>query len=401
MPPSNSDSRQKSSTCECLVIGAGGIGGATAYHLARDGRRVLLLEQFEIGHKLGSSHGESRVIRYTHDNADYARAMPATFALWRELERESGRQLLHMTGGLFMGPARGAYLESVQRTLRGLEFPFQLHSRESLREKFPQFNVPEGWQGLVQEHTGVLAASRCVQTMVHQAQAHGATVREQTTVTAIHPPSSSASPGFTVHANSPEGQLEFRADQVFLCAGPWAPPFLAGLLPEIPAPRITHQQVVYYPADDQPAYEPGRFPVFLFDGELGAHVYGMPSWEQPGTIKVALEQDVLTRDPNDHRRPVDQDLLQRLNAFVQKHLPGVRPEPEHAEACLYTETSDHDFIIDRHPDLPGLFIAAGFCGRGFKHTIAVGRLLADLSQCSPGVYDSPFWVPRFAIGRFQ
>lgn len=382
---------------ECIVIGAGGIGSATAYHLARDGRRVLLLEQFEVGHKRGSSHGESRVIRYTHDVADYARHMPATFELWRELEQESGEQLLLMTGGVFMAPADGTYQTGVQKTLRELDFPFTLHSRPALANRYPQFRMPEGWQALEQEHTGVLAASRCVQTLVRQAQGHGAILREHATVSAIRPQTTGG--GIEIALSGPTGNQLLRTDQVFLCAGPWTPAFLGEFLHEPVNLRITHQQVVYYPTRDAAAHAPGKFPVFLFAGDALTLVYGMPSWERTGTIKIALEQDVKTLDPNDPERPIDQELLQRLNGFVEQHLPGVIPQPVHAEACLYTETPDHDFIIDRHPQHPGLFIAAGFCGRGFKHTIAIGRLLADLSKCRPGEYDSPFWAERFRLGR--
>ena len=379
---------------DVVVIGAGAMGSAAAYHCARDGRNVLLLEQFTVGHTRGSSHGGSRIIRYTHDNAVYASQMPATFDLWRELERESSAPLMQLTGGLYLGPADEPWLVQAQAALAGLDMPFRRLDAHDIARAYPQFRPRPDWIALEQEQTGMLAASRCVATMVSQAVRHGATVREQMPVAKVAPDGD----GVRIHLVNGE---EITADRVVLAAGPWAARFFSDLI-ATPVPlRVTHQQVAYFRPHEQPdnpaAYTVGRFPVFILVSD--PHLYGFPVWERPGEVKIALEQTALIADP-DAPRTVDPALLARLAEGVAAVLPGLDPRPVHAEACLYTETPTRDFVIDRHPDHPQIVIAAGFSGRGFKHAIAVGRLLADLTDSAPGDYSSPFWRDVYSLARF-
>lgn len=379
---------------DVIVIGAGSMGSAAAYHLARDGRRVLLVEQFQVGHTRGSSHGGSRIIRYTHDQVDHARLMPATFALWQQLEEESGERLLQLTGGLYLGAADNAFVAACRTALEALNFPYRLLDHQELGRTYPQFRLPAGWIGLYQEQTGILAASRAVQVMVREAVRHGAELREKTRVQSVTP----AGTGVTVHLAGPQGDEVVQAEQAILAAGPWASTFLRTLL-DFPIPlRVTHQQVAYFRAGRPEDFAVGRFPVFIVGED--PHFYGFPIFERPGTVKVALEQDVRTVDP-DQEGAEDPAMTAELSGLIARHLPGLNAKPELVEICRYTETPNRAFIIDRHPTFPQILIAAGFSGRGFKHAIAVGRLLADLSAAAPGVYDSPFWLDEFRLSRFQ
>lgn len=375
---------------DLIVAGAGGVGSAAAYHAAHSGRRVLLLEQFAVGHTRGSSHGGSRIIRYTHDSPGLAGQMPATFQLWHELERESGARLLQLTGGLYMARQEDAWLAGCQATLEELGFSHQVMDAAGLRRAYPQFNLPDGWRALYQANTGILSATRCVETMVAQAQQHGAEVRAETPVLAVQPDGE----GVTVQLASGE---RVRGSRAILAAGPWSGRFLAELLDFGVPLRVTQQQVAYYAVQDPAAYAVGTFPIFIT--ALEDHLYGFPIWERAGSIKVALEQTARTVDP-DGPRAVDDELLARLSALVATYLPGVDPAPVHVEPCLYTETPTRDFVIDRHPHHPQIVIAAGFSGRGFKHTIAVGKLLVDLAFSGPGVYGGPFWQDSYRITRF-
>lgn len=387
------NSSNKSCRFDVIVIGAGAMGTAAAYHLSKDGKRTLLLEQYEIGHTRGSSHGGSRIIRYTHDTTAHARQMPQTFAMWRALEQETGRHLLQMTGGLYMGPPDRPFLIGARQTLDELGFPFEIHDAPALARRYPQFRIPEHWIAIDQEHTGMLAASRCVETMARRAVELGAVLREHTQVVGISP---QADPdGVVVKAVGPQGKETLSAPQVVLCGGPWAPGFLQDLLPTPPSLRVTRQQVVYYPVAQADPYLPGSFPVFLCLGD--EFVYGLPTWERPGTIKVSLEQETLTLDPTQPERPVEAALLAQLNQAVAEYLPGVDPTPVDIQTCLYTETTTRDFVIDRHPEHPQIILAAGFSGRGFKHSIAVGRVLADLVAAEPGTYPGEFWLDAYRL----
>jgi monomeric sarcosine oxidase len=375
---------------DIIVIGAGGVGSAAAYHCAKDGKNVLLLEQFTVGHTRGSSHGGSRIIRYTHDKLDYADQMPATFDLWFALERESGARLLTMTGGLYLAPEGEPWLTSAIEILQQLNFPHRVLPAEELRRAHPQFAMPSNWIGVEQEHSGILAASRCVAVMVSEAVKHGATVRELSPVAGIAPEAD----GVVVRMESGE---TFSAERVIVCAGPWAGRFLGKLINfEVPL-RVTPQQVAYFPVKDPADFAVGRFPLFITTAD--PHMYGFPIHERPGTIKIALENLNGVIDP-DNPREVNQELLTELSNVVREYMRGVESTPVHVEPCVYTETPTRDFVIDRHPDHPQIIFGAGFSGRGFKHTIAVGRLLADLAQSDAGDYSSPFWRESYRIDRF-
>jgi monomeric sarcosine oxidase len=375
---------------DLIVVGAGGVGSAAAYHAARFGRRVLLLEQFQIGHTRGSSHGGSRIIRYTHDTIDYAAQMPATFQLWAELERASNTRLLQLTGGLYLGASGDPWVTACRDTLAALEFPHQVMESSDLRMAYPQFRLPDGWTGLYQANTGILAASRCVETLAAQAVRHGADLREETQVVTVRPD------GEGVAVELAAGETIY-AERAIIAAGPWAARLL-GELVAFPLPlQVTHQQVAYYPVQNPADFAVGAFPIFI--ANLTDHFYGFPIWERGDSIKLALEL-IGTRIDPDETRTVDPDALAALSMLVAEHLPGVTPTPIHAEPCLYTKTPTRDFIIDRHPEHPQIVIGAGFSGRGFKHTIAVGKLLVDLAYTEPGVYTSSFWLDRYRITRF-
>lgn len=394
LKPSNSNVSSNSvvnANYDIIVIGAGGVGSAAAYHCARDGKRVLLLEQFTVGHKQGSSHGGSRIIRYTHNKLEHADQMPATFDLWFELERESGAKLLTMTGGLYLAPEGEPWLTSAVEVLQHLHFPHRVLAGQEFRHAYPQFHVPDNWIGVEQDHSGILAASRCVAVMVSQAVKYGATVRELSPVAGIAPQGD----GVVVRMESGE---TLSADRVIVCAGPWANRFLSKLVDfNIPL-RVTPQQVAYFPVKDVNHFAVGRFPLFIVTHD--PHFYGFPIHERPGTIKIALENNGEGFVNPDDPREVKQDLLKELCQVVDDYMRGVETTPEYAEPCLYTETPTRDFVIDHHPDFPQIVFAAGFSGRGFKHTIAVGRLLADLAQSDAGDYSSSFWRESYRINRF-
>ena len=375
---------------DVIVIGAGGVGSAAAYHCARDGKRVLLLEQFTVGHTRGSSHGESRIIRYTHNKLEHADQMPATFDLWYELERNSGAKLITMTGGLYLAPEGEPWLTSAIEVLQQLDFPHRILRGEEFQRAYPQFSVPNNWHGVEQDQSGIVAPSRSVAVMVAEAVKHGASVRELSPVAGIAPERG----GVVVRMTSGE---TFNADRVIICAGPWASRFLEGVVNVDVPLRVTPQQVAYFSVKDPAAFAKGRFPLFIVTHD--PHFYGFPIHERAGTIKIALENIEGVVNPDDPRE-VKQDLLHELQQVVREYMRGVEPTPMHVEPCLYTETPNRDFVIDRHPVYPQIVFGAGFSGRGFKHTIAVGRLLADLAQGAADDYSSPFWRESYRISRF-
>jgi len=377
---------------DVVVVGAGAVGAAAAYHAAKSGRRVLLLEQFELGHSRGSSHGESRIIRHSYSSAAYATLAPAAFEMWRQLERESGAELLTMTGGIDLGRATNPAMVACREALTAGGFGFVWLEGEAARAYAPQFRMPDDWAVLWQSGAGILNAERCVRAMAAQAIAHGAVLSEQTRAERITPGLRATSVKF-----SRAGTLEeVHARSVVVAGGPWARGLFAGLGVEREL-KVTHQQVAYYPVEDTAAWSTGRCPIYIAHGRDG--FYGFPISERPGFIKVAIELETEVSDPDEPPRLPDPAALDRLNETVRRLFRGVRAEPAEVVACRYTETPDRDFIIDRHPEHAGIVLASPCSGHGFKFSILSGSLAAQLATSTTAPDKSPLWRERFALNR--
>jgi len=384
---------------DVVVIGAGGVGSAAAYYLAQGGRRVLLVEQFTVGHNRGSSHGGSRIIRHSYVEPEYATLAPHAFALWRQLQAESGvHRLLGETGGLDFAPPDYPTLLGRMATLDNLGLPYRIYAQDDLARDYPQFRLPSGWVALHQADAGILSATRCVETLAAQAVKRGAVLREKSRVLAVQPDGA----GVRVEIDGPAGRQRVLADRAVVAAGPWAGSFLdsLGITAGYAAPlRVTHQQLTYMEVFEsaRPLFAADRCPLYI--GLPMPYFYGFPIWERPGQVKVAREVDGPAIDP-DGERSIDSNAVAEVEAWADETLVGVIPKAVSTEKCLYTLSPDGHFLIDRHPAHPQILLAAGFSGRGFKFVVTTGRLLADLAGSGPGDYSSPLWREIFRIDRF-
>jgi monomeric sarcosine oxidase len=377
---------------DVVVVGAGAVGAAAAYALARRGARVLLLEQEQVGHARGSSHGGSRIFRYTHPSIAEAAIMPAMAALWRELEAEAGESLLEMCGGLFIARPDDLFLVNAMAALEALEIPFERLDATDMARRYPQFRLRDDEIALFQPRSGILAASRAVAAMVRAAQRAGATLCTDVRVHAIAPNQG----GVTLTVSDKGHTQQISVGRVVIAAGPWAKQLLAPLLPNPLTLNVTHQQVAYYRANQLQQWSTQRAPIYIFSEE--PHLYGFPIFERPGYIKVALELLDTVVDP-DQPRTVRTAEIEALSATVATRLAGIDPEPANVELCLYTETPERAFLIDRHPEHPQIVFAAGMSGRGFKFAIGLGELLAHLATTPSGAYEHPFWLPQFSLNN--
>ena len=373
-------------TADVIVVGGGVMGCAAAYHLAKDGQRVLLLEQFVVGHTHGSSHGPSRIIRLAYDGADYVQLARAAYALWHDLETESGESLLLKVGGFDFGSPNAFMLDGIRATYQAVGVPFEAVDRDEIVRRFPQFNLPEDTVGYYQPDYSLLAADQCVATLAAQARCHGATVYENEPAREIRPTTSG------VEVRTEQGT--YTADRVILSAGSWLRPLLRQLDLELPL-TVTKEQLAFYQPRDPTAFMPDRFPLFIhrFPGttSLGS---GFPLFGHAG-VKMMLDRIGPEVDPDDPDRAIDQPCLDRLRAYVANILPTLGDDIIETVTCRYTMTPDEHFIIDRHPTHPQMVIASPCSGHGFKFGIVMGRILADLAVRGATEYN----IERFRLGR--
>ncbi len=372
-------------TADIIIVGGGVMGCATAYQLAKDGQCVLLLEQYSVGNHRGSSHGASRLFRLAHTSTDYVELARAAYSLWRELESDSGQQLLHQVDALDLG-AEGD-LKGLRATLRITGVPFEPLDRHEIMQRFPHFALPEDTLGLFQTNYSMLPADRCVSAFAAQARRHGAVFIEGQTVQHIHPSRSSV----LVQTD----QATYNAAGVILCGGSWMRPLVQQL--DLDLPLIVRKELItYYMPSEPAAWVPGRFPLFRHHllGTTGRWGVGFPTFEHAG-VKMLLDCTGPVVEPNDPDRSVDQDVLGRVRRYIAGLLPGLGEDIIAAETCRYTMTPDEDFILDLHPAYPHIVIASPCSGHGFKFAPLIGHILADLAVRGATQYN----IERFRLDR--
>jgi sarcosine oxidase len=367
------------------VIGAGGVGSAAARFLAMAGHEVILLEQFAVDHDRGSSYGQSRVIRRVYPDVFYTRLMEPAYRLWRELEQEAGETLLLETGGLFFGPAAHPEVRAAELSLREAGVPYEVWDARDTAKRVPPLRLAAEEVAISQRETGILRASRCVRANVRLAQAHGASVRESVTVSRFE----GASAGVRVFLADGETLL---VDRLIITAGPWTPALLAEL--RLPL-QVTRQTYVHLTPERNPAdFRLGTFPIWI---DMESYFYGFPDHDKVPGVKIALHQRGEPTDPISVRRELDEADREALREYARRRFAGLSDEVAYEKVCLYTNTPDEDFIVDRHPGDARVVFIGGLSGHGFKFTVLLGQLAARLAVEGELPYD----MGRFSMARFS
>lgn len=350
-------------THDVIVIGLGGMGSAAAYHLARRGAKVLGLEQYPLAHDLGSSHGETRLIRKAYfESPAYVPLLERAYALWDELSANAGRTLLHRTGLLLVSDRGEA---GATERARAVAAKYSIATEEvsvtDARARFPQLVIHDGDVALWEPGAGWLEVERCVEAHARAAERAGATLVFGEPVTAVHQDHASVRVDTATQT--------YEAKTLVVAAGPWA----TKLLSSFGLPLRVHRVVQSWFAAPE-AYEASAgMPCFAYDTARG-FFYGFPRIN--GEIKVAEHAAHDEVDPDTVDRVVHGEDTARTSAFAARALRDVGAMPTRSKVCLYTMTPDEHFIVDRHEDI---VFAAGFSGHGFKFASVIGESLAELA----------------------
>ena len=367
------------------VIGLGGTGSAAARFLAAAGHSVVAYEQFAVGHARGSSHGESRIIRKTYPDSFLTAMMIEAYDLWADLESAARAELFVRTGGLYFGPRDLAELHAVETALVEQSVPFSILSPADVASRFPAIRLASNEVAIHQSDSGFLRASRVVAANVALAKHHGAAVRENSPVVAIE------NRGASVVVTPENGTAE-TFDTAVITAGPWTQKMLA--MESIPL-RVSRQEIAYLALGaNTDRFSPSRCPVWI---DANTHHYGFPSDGQIAGIKIALHHPGPTFDPNEPDRPVDPAATAALVEYAARRLPDLAPRVVFSEGCLYTNTPDEQFVIDAAPGLRNVWVVTGCSGHGFKFTVLLGKIAAELATQSGPARD----LSRFGLARFR
>lgn len=382
---------------DVIVLGVGGMGSAACHALAERGARVLGLEQFDIPHAYGSSHGETRIIRLAYaEGSFYVPLLQRAYERWRRLERDFGEPLLQITGGLDIGAADSDLVQGALQSCREHDLPHELLTATEAMARFPALQLPPHFVALHQPEGGFLRSERCIVAHVTRAQALGAEIRAREAVLRWE------ARGDSVTVKTTKG--EYAAERLVVTAGGWA----GQLLPELATlARPERQCLAWFQPLDLPLFTPERLPVWLLYGEgeegnwYGFPVHGIPGFKLGKFRHLGEPMDLSSgdREPNASRVPnADDEAL--LRRFTEKYFPRAAGPTMALKVCFFTNTPDEHFIIDTvdaHPAQENVIIAAGFSGHGYKFCSVVGEILAELALDGA----SELGIEEFGLGRFS
>ena len=385
---------------ETIVVGLGATGSAAVYQLAKRGNKVLGLDRFSPPHEDGSSHGESRIIRQAiGEGEEYVPWVLRSYELWREIEKETGKELLTITGGLTLESqnseaamhGRRDFLDQAIRCAEKFGIGHQILETGDIRKSYPQFAVTDE-RAYFEYETGFLRPELCIEAQLELARKHGAAVQTNEIVVSLE---SDGPSGVTVKTS----RGAYSAEKVVIAAGPW----IAGFLPPSYAHLFkVYRQVMYWfdiREDSRSSFVPPGFPIFIWIFGKGAEFgfYGFPTLDGK-TIKIATEQFTAISDPDYVQRLVSSEEKHSMYIdYVQTRLPGLADRCAAAASCLYTTTPDSNFVIDVHPDNDRIVITSPCSVHGFKHSAAVGEVLAQ--QVIDG--KSKIDISSFSLKRFK
>jgi sarcosine oxidase len=386
---------------DVAIIGGGLLGLAAGRAIAARGRDVVILEQAETGHPRSGSKGSSRIFRIGYREPGYVTAALRSREMWRDLEIASGRRILHPRPHLTFGSG----MRSVQDAMIAAGAPCELLSADEAARRFPA--IATGGPALLEPESAVIAADQALAALATK----DAETRTGIRVTRL------SDDGRQVTLQTTEGAV--RARTAIVTAGPWSSGLLASVGVPLPG-RPVLEQVAYLrspqaagnagSADASGSADQHSAPIFICHADQVP--YGLPVPGSP-LYKIGIHQSGPATDPDAQDESADRRLIRALARVARRYLPGYDPEPVSTERCIYDNSPDEDFIIDR---IGNVVIGCGTSGHGFKFGPLLGEWLADLATSAPdpvrgagGTRSTseprtrldPELARRFAVRRFR
>lgn len=379
---------------DAIVIGLGAHGSGATLALARRGLRVLGIEAApERGHALGSSGGRTRMIRRAYfENPAYIPLLAAAWEAWGAIEAETGERLIEITGALYAGDADSDLFRGSVISAREQGLPHDVLDAAEIRRRWRIFTVSDSIGGLYDPGAGTIRPEHAIGVQLRLAEVAGAILRFGERA-ANWRPAQGTGGGLEIETDAGV----YGADHLVIAAGAWTGSFV----PDLRLPLEVERVPVFWFEPDFPIADlaVGRLPMWMVDTGADGIFYGFPYDAEDG-LKVSRHYsgDVVDPDQVDRtERPAD---IERIRAFMRRSMPAADGPLRKSMVCLYANTPDHDFVIDRHPAVPGVAYASACSGHGFKFAPVVGEILADLALTGASTLPiEPFSAGRFAVSR--
>jgi sarcosine oxidase len=361
-------------TYDAIVVGLGAMGSAALYQLRKRGLRVMGLEAFSPGHQLGSFHGESRIIRMAYfEHPKYVPLLRSAYELWAELEAASGESLLRVTGGLMIGTPSSELVAGARDSAQQHGLEHTLLTAEEVQRRYPAFHLANGEVALYEPRAGYLRPEQCIESFLRLATAE---------THFDEPVSSWRAVGSDIEVHTDVATYTSR--YVVFTPGARVNRLLGDRIPLVVAERIP----VFWMEPTRPELFVS-LPVYIWEIGPGQHFYGFPHVEWPG-VKVARHHNGVFVDPDSVDRIANEHDEQLLRNAIERRLPELNGRVLSTAVCVYENSPDQHFLIDRLGDHPNVIYAAGFSGHGFKFASVVGEILADLVIRGEATRDADF-----------
>ncbi len=361
---------------DVIVAGLGAMGSATAAHLSRRGKKVLGLERWLPGHKNGSSHGDSRIIREMYfEHPMYVPLLQRAYELWAELG-----PVLNVYGGLMIGPEDGMLVTGTLRSANEHGLAHEILSSREVRKRYPAFELQSNLVAVVDPRAGWLDPEQCNAGHLKMAARNGADLHFEEPMTEWAPSAEG------IEVTTP--QATYSADHLVLSVGAWTR--------DVPL-EVERQAVFWFNAPDSSNYERSQFPIWAHEYKAGHISYGFPQLER-GVKSSIMHSGEILANPDEVNREVGDDELEALRRAITPVLPELaKAHVRDRDTCLFTNTSDHDFVIDFHPKSDRVLVSSACSGHGFKFASAIGEIQADLVTQGWSRFDlTPFKLARFS-----
>jgi len=360
---------------DVIVIGVGSMGSATCYYLSKRGYKVLGLEQFDISHEFGSHAGQSRIIRKAYfEHPAYVPLLEGAYKNWKTFEQETGEQLYFKTGLLYAGTSSNEMITGVKQSATLYNIELELLKNADAVKRFPQFLFPKSFEILFEPEAGFLPPEKSIRLYASQAKKNGAIIKTNERVIEWK------KDGTNIIVKTDKSS--YQCNKLIITAGAWAGKMIPHFSDKI---KVTRQFVAWIKTNDDRRFTLNNFPCWMIgDDEQRGCYYGFPlldtKFGEPAGLKLAHHFPKEVTDPYKVDRRATENDIQDLKYCLDKYLPGVFDSILHTKICLYANSPDENFIIDKLPGYEeNVSIACGFSGHGFKFASVIGEILADLA----------------------
>jgi len=361
---------------DAIIIGVGSMGSAASYYLSKRGYKVLGLEQFDISHEQGSHTGQSRIIRKAYfEHPDYVPLLEKAYKNWKTLEWETGQQVYIKTGLLYAGNPTNEIIKGVELSAGSYNIDLDQLNIAAAADHFPQFRFPDNFEILFEPEAGFITPEKAIRLYANQAEENGATIHSNEKVIEW------TKDGSNILVKTDTDT--YQCNKLVITAGAWAGKMIPGFASKI---KVTRQVVTWIKTKNDGQFELNKFPCWMIgDDDKHGCFYGFPlldtkKFGEPAGLKLAHHFLYQITDPDNVNRQTTEEDLKNVKYCLDKYLPGAFDAVLSTKICLYANSPDENFIIDKLPGYEeNVSIACGFSGHGFKFASVVGEILADLA----------------------